>query len=237
MSQIINNIKINNTNNQNHETNGNKKWWENTWFQIIMLLAGLSTIFSLIFIFYKPEISKEENSSIKNNESLQNNNFLITASKINSVSTSTNAQLDNIRKEHGLRQLLPLESDLSITELPLKTYFYISSVYLRVSPHENFSEILNARVNRFWSYNDLYFEVHKISQEDIYLIGFISEESYIKLNKKNTTPINLTMFPRQVYNADYLIILPIQVIAESNVRDITFDDGSEVSVIDIKVQK
>ncbi|KKU70695.1 MAG: hypothetical protein UX94_C0002G0040 [Parcubacteria group bacterium GW2011_GWA2_47_21] len=237
MPKIINNIQINNSGKQNHDkNNASKKWWESTWFQVVMLFAALATIFSFIFYISRPTISVKENTPTKNIEPTQNNNFTITGYKMNNLATSTEAFLTGLRKKDDLRQLSALESDLTIQELSSKAYFYVSSVYLGVTPRENSSVILDARVNRFRSYSNLYFEMHKISPTEIYLLGFISEESYIRINKNNNIIKNITIFPHQVDNTDYLIILPIQKITEANDRDIEFDDGSTVRAVDLKIQ-
>ena len=139
----------------------------------------------------------------------------------------------------NVRQLLSLESDLTIQELSPLTYFFVSSVYLRIAPHEDFSNILDSRVNRFNSYIDLYFELHKISSTEIYLIGFVSDESYIRLvknDKASPIPKDITIFPRQVDDTDYLIVVPIQTMTETKGRDIEFDDGSTIRVIDAKIR-
>src|SRR3989344_7308032 len=126
MPKIINNIQINNSGKQNHDkNNASKKWWESTWFQVVMLFAALATIFSFIFYISRPTISVKENTPTKNIEPTQNNNFTITGYKMNNLATSTEAFLTGLRKKDDLRQLSALESDLTIQELSSKAYFYV----------------------------------------------------------------------------------------------------------------
>lgn len=163
-------------------------------------------------------------------------NFSLQGYQIDDISTTTEMLLDSIRIKHGVRQLLLLESGLPLNELPALTYFFMSGVYLRVAPTEDFSVILQREVDRLNPYNS-YFELHKISENVIYLLGFASEESYIRATKNGSSLKTLTIFSRAVSGFDYLVVTPIQMIAESNYRDISFDDGSTVKVLDIKIQE
>lgn len=200
------------------------------------LISGIgTTIYTWIFGDGKMEISQQDEFSIETSQ-LPTASLTLQEYRLDSVSTTTVELLEQIRTKHNVRQILPLESDLTVRELPPLTYFFVSTVYLRVAPYENFLAILNSRVNRFNSYIDLYFELHKIDSDEIYLLGFVSDESYIRAVKNDPTSKNLVIFPRQVDGSDYLIVVPIQAITEAKDRVIEFDDGSTVGVIDVKIK-
>ena len=126
-----------------------------------------------------------------------------------------------------------IESGKKLADVPELTYSFLYPGYLQILPYENFSVILRGTAERFNVFYGGYFEVHKISNDEIYLLGFASEETYANISSENTKVI--TLFPYPNVNRNYLLVILVQEIIESEDREITLDDGSRVTILDLSL--
>lgn len=227
----------------------NKTFWVRHRDEIIVgvIIAVLGTIiYALVFgvsnkIYSWFSISRETGVS-------QQERLLVDASKptptnssiqgypLADLSTITiNALLDKVRSEHKVRPLVALESGKKLADVPVLTYSFLFRGYLRIQSYENYKTILDSIADRFNNYNR-YFEIHKLSEQEIYLLGFSSEESYVNINNpKVGGGKSVTLFPYPDIGKDYLLIVPITKITKSTDREITLDDGSYVGVLDLSL--
>lgn len=218
------------------------KWWEKTWFQLLMLFGGIASIVGLFFWFL-PSKDVSQNSidgvaTILNSRSgwvpTTDDPIIIRGHKLADLSTTTIQNLfDKIRAEDKVRPLVELESGKKLADVPVLTYSFMYAGYLSFESFENYKKIFNGIVDRFNTYNN-YFEIHKSGELGAYLLGFISEESYVNVNNsKSERTKNITIFPSPAIARDYLVWVPIEEIIKSTDREITLDDGSRVGVIDL----
>lgn len=142
--------------------------------------------------------------------------------------------LGHIRKEKKLRPLTTLESGQSISALPNNSYSYISAVYLNIdSNSETYNNIFKYKVDRFNNYPNLMYEVHKISNDEIYLVGFISQESASKISN---TQDNFVLAEKPININDNIALIPLNQIINSSDRTIQIDKENEMIILDIKIK-
>mgnify|MGYP001566808153 FL=1 len=194
---------------------------------ILILLSGAGTsIYNKFF----------DDKKIKTSTSYQlpATNLFIQGYQLTNLSTTTaHSLLDKVRSEHKVRPLVALESGKKLVDVPVLTYSFLFSGYLHIEPYEDYKAILNGIANRFNSYSS-YFEIHKLSEQEIYLLGFSSEESYVNINNPKVEGVkSITLFPYPDIGKDYLLIIPIEKIIKSADREITLDDRSRIGVLDL----
>jgi hypothetical protein len=178
------------------------------------------------------DIPQQEEALPDTSQSSSTNLFIKGYPLTDSSTTTIKTLLDEARSEHGVRHLLTLESGKKLADIPEHTYSFLSPVYLRVLSYEDFSTtILKGVTARFNVFYGGYFEIHKISNAEIYLLGFVTEETYTNVN--NTNIKTVTLFPQPDDVRRYLLLIPTQEIKRAESREITFDDGSDVTVIDL----
>ncbi len=165
-------------------------------------------------------------------------NLSIQGYSLADLSTTTiNALLDKVRSEHKVRPLVALESGKKLSDVPVLTYSFLFKSYLRIQSYENYKTILDGIADRFNDYNR-YFEIHKLSEQEIYLLGFSSEESYVNINNLKVGGVkSITLFPYPDIGKDYLLIVPIIKITKSTDREITLDDESRIGVLDLSLSQ
>lgn len=221
------------------------RWWEKTWFQIIALLGAVAGIFGFVFLFLPPKdllappllVGKDINvSNVIGNQVLQASGFSISGYQLLDLSSTTiHTLLDNVRKEHKVRQLLSLESGKKLSDIPDFTYSFLSPVYFDILQATGDDTVLKSKVDRFDSFWGGYFEVHKVSNDEIYLLGFVSEETFANVNNKNLS--GLVLFPSPDSDRKYLLVLPLSEVKESEDREITLDTGRNIRVLDISLKE
>lgn len=142
--------------------------------------------------------------------------------------------LGYIRNEKKLRPLTILESGQSINTLPNNSYSYIYSAYLHIdSKSETYKNIFKFNVDRFNNYPNLMYEVLKISNDEIYLVGFISQESASKISNIKD---NFVLAEKPININDNIALIPLNQIINSSDRTIQIDKENEMRILDIKIK-
>lgn len=146
--------------------------------------------------------------------------------------------LNEIRKKRNLRQLAPLESGKSIEETPAKTYFFIYSVFLSFNENKRYELIKHEGVVDRLRKTNNWFEFHKISENQICIIAFVSKETSSNIarldgiSKKNCS---LSAIPWEDSNC--LVIVPLNRIISTKFRNITLlDNKTDIYVVDAVIQ-
>ncbi|MDP3763869.1 MAG: hypothetical protein Q8Q92_04530, partial [bacterium] len=155
--------------------------------------------------------------------------------------TTINKVVGKIRSNLNLRELLPLENEKEIGEQSIGTYFMVYSGYLTVPPSLDYKRIFSAQTDRF-AYYQAYFEVHKLSPDDINVIGFVSQESFVRLNQSKSPTVNVDLFPYpyEEFKTSLMVIIPIRTIVSSKTRNIPLSnspfDSDETKVLTIELK-
>jgi len=216
-----------------------KRWWDKGWFQWIMLFGAIAGIFGIYFVFFPPaskdgtEVLMSQNPPIVKEAQTVDNVYIQGYSLLDLSTAATQTLLEKVRSEHGVRQLLPLESGKKLVDISPSTYSFLSVFYFEFSSYDNYEVILNKKADRFNPYGN-FFEVHKLANDKVYLLGFVSEETYTNINAKNE--VSLTLFPGPDSERKYLVVIPINTIKESQNREIAFAENKKVGVLDIKIK-
>jgi len=147
--------------------------------------------------------------------------------------------LNKLRESEKLRQLANIENDKLIEELPIKTYFFISVVYLNFTPFNKdlsyFDKIKKKPVSVHPWRPDLDFEIHFISENDLFLIGFISADYIPMASKLDGKEKDIMIFPSPWGSAQTLIKIPINRVISARMREINGDNTSSY-MLDLKLK-
>ena len=153
------------------------------------LISGIgTTIYSRLLGNKKVEVSQLYTPTATTSQSLIINPQIQGYELADFSTTTINVLLDKIRNEHKVRQLLSLESGKKLADVPELTYSFLYPAYLRILPYESHSVILKGKTDRFNVFYGGYFEIHKISNDEIYLLGFVSEETYLNIKGESKYP-------------------------------------------------
>ena len=201
---------------------------------ILVFVTGAATVIYNWFLGTNKIEKLQQDGSSTAASDLPTGNLSIRGYSLTDLSTTTTrVLLEKIRGEHGVRQLLALESGKKLNDVPNATYSFLSPFFIEVSSYEDFSFILRQTTERFSAFYGGDFEVHKISNDEIYLLGFASEEGYTNMSSGNIKTI--TLFPYPIVDRKYLLVIPFREIKESEHRKITFDDGYYIIVLDLNL--
>ena len=237
-----------------------KSFWDIPWFKyafiplIVAVLAGV--VLNLIFRNQSDDSSTKEKLKESKEIISQDPKKLDTSSlrdipesgeiSIQIMPISNDKELESVlnqmRVSLGLRKLTPLETGKRIEETPTDTFFFVSPRDLSrmvFFSGKNYFEVVKREAvvdnKRNFIYYD--FELHYVSEDGLYLIGFVSEDvasSISKLDGKDEKKIILISYPW--INLNTLIRLPIKRIVEADSRSISANDDEKIEVLDVVIK-
>jgi hypothetical protein len=173
-------------------------------------------------IISKPNIvSYPQNKSTESNVS-KTNNLDITV-----ITSHGNEEdlLNNIRNIHQVRKLEVTENDLVFSVAPRGVYGFGYGHSLQYGP----GVIKLNRNNEFTKY-----EYHKLKDGVGEIIGFLSPDvaSYI-VREDRPAGFHATIYNKKWINAPALVSIPLNIINNSNNREVILDDGTRFYCLDI----
>ena len=143
--------------------------------------------------------------------------------------------LVKLRNDNKLRELTALESNKKLSEIPNRTYCYMSAMTVNI-----YNPFLDHNVVRFGTlYKPEYkpYEIHKISDTEINIMGFISNERAANDSYLTGTDAKQFVFsPIPLAKEDHLALIPIQRIVESASRMLDLEKDKSITVMDIKLK-
>lgn len=140
-----------------------------------------------------------------------------------------------------LRRITFLEVDKPISSLPDKIFGYISGSSISflindiLEGHESIGDLRfsDTKIDKYEE--DFLFEVQKISKEEIYITGYISNESFSRIGEvEKIKNIQLVLFPKRFQEFSNPISIPLQSITEIESRTIEDDKGKTIIILELK---
>jgi hypothetical protein len=146
--------------------------------------------------------------------------------------------LASLRVKRGLRELTTLESGKKIAELPINSYFFTSSVYLRSVPNETFeSRVISAIAARFRTVKSNYFELHSTKTNGLCLIGIVTESDAARISQlSGKVAKDIVLSPCPWATMTTLVTLPIVRIESCAAREIEPSQDDSYRVLDIRLK-
>lgn len=230
--------------------------------QLWRLILGLVVVASFIFYFgyYYADFTSKNNRSNENstqlNEPLSSNSTnLSEAEQLNIIpgdsisiilqpyspkifrANDEEENITTIRDKNNLREITTFESGITISELPSNTLFF-TSIFFLVEPEFEMKSVLNTKGQRFKSNYKSYFETHKYSEEEIYIVVYIPESVLSSVGKFDGKSVkNITVFPSDNELTSHGMIIPFSRIVASGLREIQIDQGNQyLNALDLQVK-
>ena len=217
-----------------------KPWYKKMW-AIILAIASVLVLFTTLVINYyeiKEKHFDKKSQSTKVTEPNQVGKDKPSIELISGIQLKgLDERLTDLRTSKNLRKLVPLETGRSISETPVGTYFFLPSGYLSFSDG-NFKEILNrAPVNSYLKSRFYYFEIHKRTDGQIVLLGYVGDEIGAALsNAAISNRKEIVLFSEPVKNFQNLAMIPINRIFKSNSREISDQELGDIKVLDLLIE-
>jgi hypothetical protein len=141
-----------------------------------------------------------------------------------------------MRKSRKLRSLTPLESGKSIAKSPYRTFFFLFHRYLVFSESDIEKVWERSVVSRTRELPYSYFEVHYVSEEQVFLVAFVSSETASSISKLDgTLRKEITLSPFLWDHINTLVLLPLERIIKVETREILNNDKQYIDILDIIV--
>ncbi|TET43820.1 hypothetical protein E3J62_12305 [candidate division TA06 bacterium] len=150
-------------------------------------------------------------------------------------------QMDSVlisrRRFENLRGLSPLESGKQISEIPSGTFFFASTYYFDTRG-DNITDVLKRCVaRRIRSLPDYMFEIHYLSEREILIMAFVSDETASRICRLDgSSERKVTLSPRPWNHVDALVLLPIDRFLRAKERVIEIAERDRISVLDVTLQ-
>lgn len=145
-------------------------------------------------------------------------------------------KLTEIRLSKRLRKLIPLETGRSISETPAGTYFFVWPGYLRFTDG-NVEYVLKNSCVSSYTRERSDFEMHKISEYQVFLLGYVGNETGAALsNAAKSNRKEITLFSSPLENFQNLAMIPINRIFKSNDREISSPETGDIEVLDMLIE-
>jgi len=159
---------------------------------------------------------------------------------LNIIAESLDSVRLELRDASRLRELLPLEDGKSISETPIGTFFFVSSIDMDFSKDE-FEDFLNREcIERILEYpfsTFSTFEIHYINDRQIYILGFVSVTDAAMISKLNGSDRKkIILSPKPLNGINNLVKLPLNNIIEVDSRRITDNNLDNIYILDVEVQ-
>jgi hypothetical protein len=220
-----------------------KPWYKREQMQVAVISGVFIIIAACIPIFFSSQSSHNSNKeNPKEKDSLEISNKSVVAIQILQIKDIEKVEnlLASFRSDKKLRELTALESGKSMLEMPNSTYGYISGTSLQVRFHdETYQTLLEQKTERFKEkYESIYkFEIHKYSNTEIYLCGFVSQETSSNISQlSGRKELEFAFTPMPLNSSDNIAIIPIDRIIQSKERDVDNDNKQRIYLLDLKIK-
>ncbi|MHB9098782.1 MAG: hypothetical protein ACYC5X_13280 [Syntrophales bacterium] len=142
-----------------------------------------------------------------------------------------------LRETHKLRELTALESGKVMSEIPSGTFFFMSFLYITSSSYQSAKATMLSKDAERFRNDRSYIEVHNISRDGIYIIGFLTESDAAQISVlSGTVPHTVVVTPIPWGSMTTLVSLPLDRIISSGYRIIQASKDVSVPILDIKVK-
>lgn len=144
--------------------------------------------------------------------------------------------IGSLRRAFALRELKPLESGKSINETPSGTFFYLHVIYL--DRGEDFVADVLSRGGISRNREGInYFEIFKVAEDQIFIVGFTSSERASSISRLNGLSKKEIILSPLIWNGvNCLSLVPIDRILAGRVREISTDDNEAFFILDAAIQ-
>lgn len=150
-----------------------------------------------------------------------------------STKESATSKVLQIRKNWALRELLPVEDNLPVTELPAGTYFFLSTPDVYDSKPGELNRLSSGRKKS----DNLSFEVHRRKGEENLVIVFLSEPEARRLEgKRDGERIEIVATATPWAGNTCVAEIPVSAIATARSRVIEFDEGNLTQCLDLAMR-
>lgn len=140
--------------------------------------------------------------------------------------------MEDIRRETGVRELLPLENDNEISRLPNGVFGYTTPWALN-----GLIFLDNIQLQQDRSYfGNILVEIHKISQDKAIVLVYITQSTLARLQDPNREePLHEHAFIEKYKEHDQLVGLPLPRLIMWDSRSAKFND-KEMRFVEIKIR-
>jgi hypothetical protein len=235
-----------------------KGLWLNPWFKyfiipvIVFVIGGILLQITLNYFLLNKGTQKSSNLQSSTNLMLgiadiatKSGLLSINIVPINNIKRKDEIEaiVTKLRRSNNLRKITPLESGKTIEETPTGTYFYVYATDLNVYATDlqdgiNYLERIKKHAIADMVGNvDDYYEVHYVSEDSLYLIGYVSADAasaISKLKGTNENKIVVSTWPWD--NIDTLIVLPLNRIINAKLRRISIKEYQHIIVLDVSIK-
>ena len=134
----------------------------------------------------------------------------------------------HLRTKNGVRELTPSESNFNISKAPRGVYGFARPVDIMFQD--------SVKLSRNPDIED--FEIHKLIDGSVYVIGFVGKDTAIQLGLDNPLKnFKLTLYSDKWVDGSNIIELPLSEIITSDVpRYIELDGGIGLFALDIQLK-
>jgi hypothetical protein len=165
---------------------------------------------------------------IRNTESLQSpvsspnvpgdtGNEASTRSKHRAAFITANS-VEELRRQDGVRELLPLENEKTVARLPNGVYGFAVPWILYSSPAGIKTDDISLQRK---SLGTAVMEMHKSQDGQTYIVGFVSQADLVRMgDQSKTTQYEVTLFFAPYDGFDEIVGVPVERIVSSNNRTI-----------------
>lgn len=189
---------------------------------IFVVLAGLLSSPLLPYISDKA-FFKSSNSADSTDHEKKNHNSLFPVRVVFSkLPPDINTVIKQLRTENNVRPLNQLETGRSILNTSDGTYFFVHASCFNIE--EDLSDCLDKSIVRPLKQNESFFEVHYLTENEILLVAYVSEDMGAILAKANNNiKVQLIISPSAWGGFKHLALIPLGRIMKSSNREIVFD--------------
>lgn len=148
--------------------------------------------------------------------------------------------IESLRTSEALRQLTQFESGKPLSAVPAGTYFFVQTHSLICRSDESLHAIQDRiETRRFLdpSLKAIYFEAHKVTPSEVYLLAYTTTETASHLATLDGNTIKSCIAsPALNLTFDTLLYLPLFRVVESSARRIDFDDHTSGYVLELRLK-
>lgn len=213
---------------KNKEIKSSEKWykslWSRWWIKALAFIIGFIALILAIwglYVYKNPPSAPEPTIS----ESIETSTGIF-VNPIDSIEKAKQGR-EALRTSRKLRELQPLETGKYLKEAPLGAYGFGDPIYIGAyNLDEN-------KINFSKFHHELYdFEIHRLIDGKLFLIGFVNNENSAELTTKKGG-IDFVLFPDPWMEMTNLVSIPFDKIKNINFRSLEFE--KKIHVLDIKI--
>jgi hypothetical protein len=161
---------------------------------------------------------------------LQQRNSAFFSNMIDGLHQDRQSLLHQLRRTRGLRSLYLVEANLHLYEVP-------SGVYGFVRPF-NIESLVDGSERLGRDENPYFFELHKLQDNAVYLIGFVDSSTYLSIVREyRSDTTTVVIFSVANHEAAHPVSVPLSSILDFEYRIISSGLGTEpiVAALDIRL--